>query len=264
MNFKKIIIYGEPAISEINIEELTNFVEDNFPVKVEIKDNIFKKFSREDIKKLSNIRISDIKNSFSKHKSTNIEIEFEAKLCKNSSVMDSTTRVENAQEISQVFMYDGFELQKILRYLKDDKETLHIILTNRLTCTFDENDSRYHARAVICANPAIISTTGIIEAPAKPKEYYLEIMALKSQGLDVKSTKEKYKEEFLDYNDKRLTKVVEGYILQVIFYNITGEAFCENIECRLNNAHWQKDLLFSQLEINKLCKKHSEILTGLN
>jgi len=40
LNFKKIIIYGEPAISEINIEELTNFVEDNFPVKVEIKDNI--------------------------------------------------------------------------------------------------------------------------------------------------------------------------------------------------------------------------------
>ena len=68
----------------------------------------------------------------------------------------------------------------------------------------------------------------------------------------------------LDYNDKRLTKVVEGYILQVIFYNITGESFCENIECRLNNAHWQKDLLFSQLEISKLCQKHNEILSNLN
>ena len=181
MNVKKIILYKEPAISEINIEKLTNFLKSNFSFKVEIKDSIFREFSLEDIKKLSNIRIIDIKNSFSKHKSSDIEIEFEAKLCKNSSVMDSTTRVENAQEISQVFMYDGFELQKILRYLKDDKETLHIILTNRLTCTFDENDSRYHARAVICANPAIISTTGIIEAPAKPKEYYLEVMALGCQ-----------------------------------------------------------------------------------
>jgi len=264
LNFKKIRIYTEPANSEIDIERLTKFLEYNFPVKVEKKDNIFKEFNPEDIKKLSETRITDIKNSFLKHRSSDTEIEFEAKLCRNSSVMDSTTRVENAQEISQVFMYDGFELQKILRYLNNNKETLHIILTNRLTCTFDENDNRYHARAVICANPAIISTTGIIEAPAKPKEYYLEVMALKSQGLDVKSTKEKYKEEFLDYNDKRLTKVVEGYILQVIFYNITGEAFCEDIECRLNNAHWQKDLLFSQLEINKLCKKHSEILTGLN
>jgi len=264
LNFKKIILYREPAISEINIEKLANFLEYNFPVKVKIKDNIFKEFSLEYIKKLSDIRITDIKNSFSEHISSNIEIEFEAKLCEDSSVMDSTTRVENAQDISQVFMYDGFELQKILRYLNDDRETLHIILTNRLTCTFDENDSRYHARAVICANPAIISTTGIIEAPAKPKEYYFEVMALKSQGLDIDSAKEKYKEEILEYNDERLTKILEGYMLQVIFYNITGESFCEDNECKLNNAHWQKDLLFSQLKINKLCKKHNEILIGLN
>ena len=178
--------------------------------------------------------------------------------------MNSTTKVENARQINEVFMYDGFELQKILRYLNEDNETLHIILTNRLTCTFDENDSRYHGRAVICANPSIISTTGIIEAPAKPKEYYFEVMKLKAQGLDIKSAKEKYKGKFLEYNDKRLTKILEGYILQVIFYNITGESFCEDIECRLNNAHWQKDLLFSQLEISKLCKKHNEILANLN
>ena len=127
-----------------------------------------------------------------------------------------------------------------------------------------KRDERYHARAVICANPAIISTTGIIEAPAKPKEYYFEVMKLKAQGLNKKSVKEKYKGKFLDYNDKRLTKIVEGYILQVIFYNITGESFCEDIECRLNNAHWQKDLLFSQLEISKLCQKHNEILSNLN
>ena len=264
MNLKKIILYKEPAISEINTELLTEFLEEKFPIKVEIKNNVFKEFSLEDIKKLSNIRITDIKNPFSEYVASDDEIEFEKKLCEDSSVMNSTPMVENAQEISEVFMYDGFELQKILRYLNKDNEVLHIILTNRLTCTFDENDKRYHARAVICANPSIISTTGIIEAPAKPKEYYFEVMKLRTQGLDIESAKEKYKDKFLEYNDKRLTKVLEGYILQVIFYNITGESFCEDIECRLNNAHWQKDLLFSQLEINKLCKKHNEILANLN
>ena len=264
MNFKKIILYKEPAISEINIEKLTKFLEDNFPFEVKIKENIFKEFSLKNIKELSNTRITNIENSFSKYDSNDTEIKFEEELCRNSSIMDSTTKVENAQEISQVFMYDGFELQKILRYLNEDDQTIHVILTNRLTCTFDENDKRYHARAVICANPSIISTTGIVEAPAKPKEYYFEVMKLRTQGLDIKSAKEKYKDKFLEYNDKRLTRILEGYLLQIIFYNITGESFCEDIECRLNNAHWQKDLLFSQLEISKLCKKHNEILTSLN
>jgi hypothetical protein len=260
LNFKKIILYKEPAITEINIEQLTIFLEKNFPIKVEIKENIFKEISLENIKKISNIRIKDITNPFLEHVSSGEEIDFEKRLCEDTSLMDSTTRIEDAQEISQVFMYDGFELQKILRYLNDDNETLHVILTNRLTCTFDEKDKRYHARAVICANPSIISTTGIIEAPAKPKEYYFEVMKLKSQGMDIKSAKEKYKGKFLEYNDKRLTRILEGYLLQVIFYNITGESFCKDIECRLNNAHWQKDLLFSQIEISKLCKKHKEIL----
>ena len=38
-------------------------------------------------------------------------------------------------------------------------------------------------------------------------------MALKAQGLDIKSAKEKYKEKFLEYNDKRLTKILEGLYL---------------------------------------------------
>ena len=55
MNFKKIILYKEPAISEINIELLTEFLEEKFPIKVEIKNNVFKDFSFEDIKKSCSI-----------------------------------------------------------------------------------------------------------------------------------------------------------------------------------------------------------------
>ena len=264
MNFKKIILYKEPSISVVNIEQLVKFLEESFPVNVQVKDNVFRKFNSKEINLLSSIRVKDVKKPFHTYESSDKELEFEKRLCEDSSLMNTTTRVEDASDISEVFMYDGFELQKSLRHLNDDDETLHIIITNRLTCTFDENDERYHARAVICANPAIISTTGIIEAPAKPKEYYFEVMTLKAQGLDIESVKEKYKHRFLEYNDKRLTKIIEGYMMQIIFYNITGESFCEDIQCRLNNAHWQKDLLFSQIEISELCKKHNEILSNLN
>jgi len=49
-------------------------------------------------------------------------------------------------------------------------------------------------------------------------------------------------------------------LLQAIFYYMTGDAFCDSLDCRLNNAHWQKDLLYSQLKIGKLCDKHQALL----
>ncbi len=164
-------------------------------------------------------------------------------------------------------MYDGFELQKIVSKLISEKEgsldNFHVIFTNRLTCTYDFNDYRYHGRAVICSNPSIISTTGIIEAPAKPRQYYMELISNMAQGLNVDSLKKKYQGSYLEYHDERISTVIEGYIMQTLFYYLTGEAFCEQENCRLFNPHWQKDLIRSQIEIGKLCEKHQKTLEKL-
>ncbi|MDH5417634.1 MAG: hypothetical protein OEW86_06525, partial [Nitrosopumilus sp.] len=122
-------------------------------------------------------------------------------------------------------------------------------------------DFRYHARALIGSNPAIISTTGIIEAPAKPKKYYLELLTNFSDE-KIEELKKKYRGEFLEYHDSRLFKIVEGYILQAIMYYETGNAFCDNSDCRLYNAHWQKDLFRTQIENNFFCDVHQQILDG--
>ena len=138
-------------------------------------------------------------------------------------------------------------------------DVLHIIFTNKLTCTFDESDYRYHARAIIGSNPTIISTTGMIEAPAKPKQYYLDLMVNFSDD-KIEEIKNKYKGEFLEYHDSRLSEIAEGYLLQSIIYYETGDAFCNSKECRLFNAHWQKDLFYSQIQNKKLCEKHQQVL----
>ena len=39
--------------------------------------------------------------------------------------------------------------------------------------------------------------------------------------------------------------------------------FVNKKTARLFNAHWQKDLIFSQLENRKLCRLHSDILMKL-
>ena len=40
-------------------------------------------------------------------------------------------------------------------------------------------------------------------------------------------------------------------------------SFCDNKQCRLFNAHWQKDLFISQIENKKMCEKHEKDLTKM-
>jgi hypothetical protein len=249
----KIILYDEPTVPQIQLQKLKKFITNTFPVKIEIRNNFFHDLEKKNYEKIASIRIFDLKKPFKIHNplTEEIQIEIENK--------DMSNREE-------MVLYDGFEFQKITTECistdENKEETLHIIFTNKLTCTFDENDFRYHVRALIGSNPAIISTTGIIEAPAKPKQYYLDLMTDFSKE-KIKEIKEKYKGEFLEYNDSRISEIVEGYVLQAIMYYETGDAFCEDKGCRLFNAHWQKDLFYSQLENKKLCNKHQKNIKKL-
>ncbi|EPA06246.1 DUF6775 family putative metallopeptidase [Candidatus Nitrosarchaeum limnium] len=253
MKISKIFLYDEPAISEIQLERLVDFLKQTFTVQVEKRENILKYSKKDTAEKIASCRIFNLIKPFERHIPNRDEIVFEQENIRN------TSKTEN------IIMYDGFELQKILTELipDGDSDSFHIFFTNKLTCTYDYNDYRYHGRALIGANPSIISTTGIIEAPAKPREYYLELMANYTQGINVDTIKQKYKGTYLEYNDYRLSKIIEGYLLQAIFYYETADAFCNKPECRLFNAHWQKDLIYSQIENCRLCENHQQILKNL-
>jgi hypothetical protein len=162
-----------------------------------------------------------------------------------------------------VSLYDGFIVQRLLAQAIPENESstdhLHIIFTDLLACTFSEDDRRYHARAVICGTPSIISTAGIVEAPAKPREFYAQPLA------DVKVLKKKLAGRFIDYDDGRMAAAAAGYVLQAMFFFLTdGEPFCENDGCRLFNAHWQEDLIRTQVENPELCLKHRSIANKFN
>jgi hypothetical protein len=252
LKISKIILYDEPSVPEINLDELVKFLQEIFSITVESRDNILKFASKDTAYKIAECKVFNLRKDFEKHTPTNEEILFEE------SNFQDTSKTEN------IIMYDGFRLQKVLANLIPEKENteniFHVFFTNKLTCTYDNNDYRYHGRALIGSNPSIISTTGIIEAPAKRREYYLDLMTNFTQGVNVDIIKQKYKGTYLEYNDSRLSKIIEGYLLQAIFYYETGEPFCNNADCRLFNAHWQKELLHSQLDKGKLCENHQKIL----
>ena len=253
MKTSKIILYDEPTVPEIQLERLEKFLEKIFPVEIETRGNIFQNLSEDMSEKIAGCRIFDLKKPFEEYSPSDRDIEIEKEN-------------KDMSEREEMTLYDGFEFQNVITELipmnESKRDTLHIIFTNKITCTFDENDFRYHARALIGTNPAIISTTGIIEAPAKPKQYYLDLMTNFSEKR-VEEIKKKYAGEFLEYHDSRISEITEGYLLQAIIYYETGEAFCSHRDCRLFNAHWQKDLFFSQLENKRFCKKHQEILNEL-
>ncbi|CAE6501273.1 MAG: hypothetical protein QXE84_05100 [Candidatus Nitrosotenuis sp.] len=259
MRISRIFLYDEPAVPQINLENLVTFLKRTFRVSVIRKESIFAHAGRETARQLAAARVFDYRTPFEMHAPTDEEIKIEMQSFSNSASNDG------------IVLYDGFEFQKIIAGLVPEIEStidnLHVVFTNKLTCTFDYNDYRYHGRALICANPSIISTTGIVEAPAKPRDYYIDMMKNYTQGLNVDSVKEKYHGQYLDYADERLETIVEGYCMQAIFYHITGEPFCDLLDCRLHNAHWQRDLLYSQIEFGKICSKHEDILrrwTALN
>jgi hypothetical protein len=192
---------------------------------------------------------------------------YEEKMIEQAKIVDLKQPFEKqlSQEqdtISTIPLYDGFVMQRMFAEMIPKAETslahIHIIFTTLLPCTFSEDDWRYHGRALICGTPSIISTTGIVEALAKPREFYLA--QLEGMTEDIANLKKMFAGRFIDCDDEdKITAASINYALQAIFFFITGgDPFCNNKDCRLFNAHWQEDLIHT-IEKRTLCTHHTNI-----
>jgi len=161
--------------------------------------------------------------------------------------------------------YDGWAFARVLGdLLPPDERSLtrpHIVFTNRLLATWDDDDLRYHLRVNVCTHPALISTSGLVEAPAKPRAFYEVQQSLGTAGSDplaYERIKEEFRGRFIDHDDERLTEAIKGPVMQAVVYLATGEAFCGDPACRLFNAHWQEEMIAAQLgEGPEFCERHA-------
>ena len=230
---------------------------------------------------LVSIIISDVKKPFKEQprvkvhgeldQSVAYEKNFARYLILNGTSSDSSTE----KQYKELILYDGFMMQRLFEAMINENEAntdhVHIVFEDRLICTFSEEDWRYHARTILGGSPSIISTTGIIEAPAKPKEWYIRQMQKAAYGIcsdDDKITSNlssNWKKKYLDYGDYRINFAAVGYALQALFFFITeGNPFCNDINCRLYNAHWQEELIYSQIQSMRLCNEHADLLHEFN
>ncbi len=178
-------------------------------------------------------------------------------------------RLTNPQSRAFGVFYDGEFIQLLLRDLIGKAEAdlghIHVIFTNQLLGTFDESDRRYHARTSLYGVPNLISTNGLVEAPAKPREYYLLKQQYAALGMgDAAAILEtEFEGRVVAPDDPRLTEIMKGYLMQSIFYHLTGDPFCPDPYCRLFNAHWQEEVIRAQLGGSyQFCPTHQAILEG--
>jgi len=253
----RAILYDEKTSKNLNLTELNDYINEKIPtMNTEIRNGFIRYHLKPDQQdaldcEVAKIKVREMNFLAVDHVPLPGEVRFEKRI------------LDDPDNCKIGVIYDGFELQRVFRELihgdELDLENIHIVFTNRLIATLDENDRRYHARVIICGHPSIISTTGIVEAPAKPRDFYRMKMGYNIFGMNVPPTevlKQQFQDRFIDYDDPRLTEVMKGYIMQAIVYHITGEAFCNDRQCRLFNAHWQEEVIEAQMNGGKLCDEH--------
>jgi hypothetical protein len=157
-------------------------------------------------------------------------------------------------------VYSGFLFQALLASLipreERDLKHLHVVFTLKRLATWD--DARWHLRTILLSLPTVLSISGLVEAPARDREYYL----LSSVDPALGETFLSHSRDWLNLHDERMTDVVKGYLLQALFFQwkiLQGEdfEFCANPACSLYNSHWQREVLQAQLP-HSLCDLHQQ------
>ena len=253
----RVFVYSDYPSDSLNIEKVINKISE-FEWSLEDRGNIieFLSLSEQSLNKLAqNISSSEIPDISNPHDTiqTSSATEIQAEI----------NKLLGRDNVRGKF-YDGYWVQRVLYSelaAKIPSEIkpgfIHLIFTGRLFGTFQ--DRRYHARVVLMGTPSIISTSGLVEAPAKPREYYYVKGKLIQSGMGLEELDKMYKGRFVEYDDPKISDIIPSYALQAISYELTGKEFCENTECCLSNSHWQEEVLKVQYKGNT-CKNCSELL----
>lgn len=242
MRISRVHLYGEPSAPRISMGLLSKFLRETFGLDASVRPPIGDLYGPDTLREIESCRVA---NPYRPH--------------------DPGGRAR-AADIPDGGMpiHDGYHLMEVLGGLvEQERGLLHVIFTDLVVGTYDRSDMRYHGRALVAANPCLISTTGMVEAPARPTDYCIEVMAARMAGADAGDVESRHTGRFLTYGDGRLQAAAEGYLLQAVFYLETGEAFCRDRDCRLFNAHWQSELIRSQVTSGRLCGYHRSILDGI-
>ena len=164
------------------------------------------------------------------------------------------------QERGLDVVYEAVPLQTLLGLLLDPAEAklshLHIMFTAHYVGAWRENEPHLRLRAAVLGAPNIISTSGLVEALELPRQYHFMRQQLAVMGIE-ETVDDAFADQTLGYGDPRLNEVCKGYLMQAIFYRLTGETDCVDPSCRLHLAPTHRATMQTQvLGRPGLCEHH--------
>jgi len=244
-------LYRAPT-TVADAEEITDWLKERVDASVEIQDRFLGSFDDE--------TADEIAEEFARARVLS-PYEQETGNTMTGIVRYEERALENPERAGGV-IYDGFAVQRALYpHAADSSEddTLSIVLLDRVLGTWG-NDGRWHKRVVVLGRPTLVSVPGLYEAPAKPEEYYKEKSKYAMAGgvPPREYLENKVEGDFLVEDDPRTTDALKGYVLAGYHYAETGEAFCDDADCRLYDAHKQEDLVSAQLREPEFCEEHAD------
>jgi hypothetical protein len=206
--------------------------------------------------KLANSRVKDPSNRNQSYEPMLGEVSFEERAARGKARVGGV-------------VYDGRKLAEVYAALLTTDlglEVAGIVFTQRLVSTYSRDDLRHHLRTVVCGFPSIVSIPGVIEGPARPRDYYVLRRELESMGagdLRLERLKSEFRGRFIDYGDPVVNDVLKSLALQAVLFHMTLKPFCNHPDCRLFNAHWQEELVRTHVKGGGLCRRHERLLRQL-
>ncbi|MFO7946653.1 MAG: DUF6775 family putative metallopeptidase [Armatimonadota bacterium] len=160
-------------------------------------------------------------------------------------------------------------LQRALRALICQDEAgldhLHIIFVTHLLAKIDQ-PLDFSSYIAALGAPTVISTSGLVEVPERPKEYHFKRLQYATFGTEdhLPELAEDFADQTLGYGDPRLNDVLRGYLLMALVYRATGDGPCDIPTCPLYAGETQAEVLQAQVgDRSALCPHHADLISRI-
>ena len=258
---RHVFVYDDPDTEGLNTDALARFLADALPqAEVRVRNDYLTHQLRRYAEEGGEELIAQLTGQFTRAQVDNLVHPADRGLLPP----------EAPADLGLGEIYRGQALQAILALMmladEDSLDQLHIVLTSMVFGDWDEHTRDFRVRVGCLGQPSLISTTGLIEGPARPRDFEVLRTQMAVMGLDedIADLAEAFEPRALGYGDRRITTCLQGYALMAIMYRAYGEGPCEDPTCRLHDAATQEELIECQCsEDAGLCERHSAMLVAL-